>query len=331
MKITLELDRLIADQKITQEEADRLISLAVPSKRNGLISNIFMILGAIAVAAGVIALEPSATMGLMLAILSLGAGSALFFIKSDDWRILSHALIVMGCLGLAGWTAWQAAETWPENMNMVPQFVALGLFTGGAILFRQGFLAALAPLTVGTLIGSGTMYWHASYSIFVKESLITIIIFTLIAGGLYFIRDKLEEQWHSITTVAARVSFFMVNFAFWVGSLWGDYVGEIWASDDGWEARNAWRETAFQISEGVFSFGWALFLIICIWLGTKDHRRFLANTAATFLAIHFYTQLFDMFGAEPGIVVLAGFTMVGVAFGITRFDLWQKQRALQVN
>ncbi len=330
-KISLDLDRLLKEEKISQQEADHLLSLSDGKKRAGLFANLFMILGAIAVSTGVLALQPSAIVGLILATASLGLGYYLFQIKSEEWRILSHGLIVIGCLGLAGWTAWQSQEVWPDKMNWLPQIVALLLFTGGAAFFKQPFLAALVPLAFGSLIGSGTMYWHASYAIFVRECLVTIIVFSAIAGGLYYCREKLHKKWHSVTTMAARVSFFMINFAFWVGSLWGDYVFELWSSDDGWRAAQAWREQALHVPESVFSFAWAIFLGVCIWLGTKDYRRFLANTAVTFLAIHFYTQLFETFGANPIVLVTSGLTMLGAAFGVTRFDRWQKERIAKTN
>ena len=325
-KITLDLNQLLDDGKITQEEADRFILLSDSKKRAGMFANLFMILGAIAVATGVISLQPSPIVGLILAATALGSGYYLFQIKTEEWRILSHGLIIMGCLGLAGWTAWQVQETWPNTMNWLPQLVSLILFTCGAAYFKQPFLAALVPLSIGSLIGSGTAYWHASYGIFVRETTITVLLFSVIAAGLYFYREKLADAWQGVLTAAARVAFFMVNFGFWVGSLWGDYIGELWMTEDGWEAAKAWRDQAVFIHEAIFSIGWVIFLGVCIWLGTKDHKRFLANTAVTFLAIHFYTQLFETLGAEPVVLVVAGITMLGAAFGITRFDRWQKER-----
>lgn len=321
-KITLDLDKLIKDGAITQDEAARLTGLGEPSGRMGVLINVLLIIGAIAVAAGVIALEPSASTGLLLALLALGGGGALFFIDKPEWRVLSHGLVIMGCLGLCGWIGWQAAESWK---NVAPITIHLSIFaivTAGAVVFRQAFLAALSPLALGAILGSGTAYWHASYGLFVREPTLTILVFTVIAAGLFWARGKVESQWRLITTVAARVSFFMLNFAFWVGSLWGDYVGELWTEDMNWEATEAWRETAIEIPEAAFSLGWLLMLGLCIWWGTRDNRRFLANTAITFLAIHFYTQLFETLGAEPTVLIFCGLTMVGAAVGITRFDRW---------
>ena len=327
-KITLDLDKLVAEDKLSEDEAARLAQLGTASNRLGIFINLFLILGALAVAAGVIALEPSATVGLMLALVALGGGAVIYFAATQDWRVLAHGLVIMGCVGLAGWMAWQAAESenWPEHMGWVVHLFAFMIFTAGAVIFRQPFLAALSPLALGALVGSGTAYWHASYGIFVREATISIVLFTAVAGGLYLLRDKLEEAWSGIITVAARVSFFMINFAFWVGSLWGDYIGEMWEAPDRWTARSEWRDAALYIPEWVFSIGWAAFLVACIWLGTRDYRRFLANTAVVFLAIHAYTQLFETLGAEPWTLVIAGLSMVGLAAGVARFDAWQRSR-----
>ncbi len=324
-KVTLDLDKLVADGTLSRDEAARLVGMGKPSNRIGVFINLFCILGALAVAAGVIALEPSQAMGLALAMLALGGGATIFFIAGAQWRVLAHGLVIMGAVGLAGWMAWQGEENGlsPSVVNLF----ALGIFTACAALFKQPFLAALAPLALGALVGSGTAYWHASYGIFVREATISIAVFTPLAAGLYFLRNKTRETWETLLTVAARVSFFMVNFAFWVGSLWGDWIGELWAEPDRWwGASQDWRDGAYFVHEFVFSIGWAIFLAACIWMGTRDQRRFLANTAVVFLAIHAYTQLFETLGAEPWTLVIAGLSMVGVAAGVARFDAWQKAR-----
>ncbi|MBB34448.1 MAG: hypothetical protein CME88_13915 [Hirschia sp.] len=327
-KTILDLDKLVADGSLSAEDANRLKGLGEPSNRIGVFINLFCILGALAVAAGVVALEPSPAIGLLLALVALGGGAALYFTTGKDWRVLAHGLVIMGCVGLVGWMAWQAEETWPDGMGWVVHLFAFMIFTGAAVIFRQPFLAALSPLALGALVGSGTAYWHASYGIFVREATLSILLFSAVAGWLYWLRNRLDEAWQGITTVAARVSFFMVNFAFWVGSLWGDWIGEMWAAPDRWwGASQEWREHAIFIHEGIFSIGWLAFLVACIWLGTRDHRRFLANTAVVFLAIHAYTQLFETLGAAPWTLVIAGLSMVGVAAGVARFDAWQKARA----
>jgi hypothetical protein len=322
-RVTLDLQKLVADGRLTQVEADRLATLGEPSSgRQGLIINLLLILGALGVAAGVLMLAPSADVGLALAGFAVGLGAYLYFGPLKDWRVLAHGLVIMGVIGICGWIGVTFAGESPLLANLA----ACGLLAGAAIVFRQGFLAALAPIALGGAIGSGSGYWAASYSIFVRECLLTILVFGSLAALLYWGRGRLAQTWTGITTVAARVSFFMANFGFWVGSLWGDYPFRLWTQpeEDWWVEPPA---GTLHVADWAFSIGWAVFLGVCIWLGTRDQRRFLANTAVTFLAIHAYTQFFEVLGAQPWTLIIGGLSMVGVAGGIARFDAWNRRRA----
>ena len=42
--------------------------------------------------------------------------------------------------------------------------------------------------------------------------------------------------------------------------------------------------------------------------------------AVTFLGIHFYTQVFETFGAKPVAVIYSGLLLVAFAFGLVRFN-----------
>ena len=110
---------------------------------------------------------------------------------------------------------------------------------------------------------------------------------------------------------------FMVNFAFWVGSLWGDRVGEHWFAPDRWSERSEWRETAMSIPDYVFTIGWVAALAIVIF---KTRRNsFLSITSIVFLTIHGYTQYFEYLGAQPETLVLGGLVLVGLAVAGARF------------
>ena len=53
-----------------------------------------------------------------------------------------------------------------------------------------------------------------------------------------------------LLNVAARTAMILVHFAFWVGSLWGDAVGDSWLAYDG-------RPEAAFVPAMVFSVAWA--------------------------------------------------------------------------
>jgi len=123
------------------------------------------------------------------------------------------------------------------------------------------------------------------------------------------------------------MSLLLVNFGFWVGSLWGDRPGESWVHGDvssGFdtsEAWQAWREHAFHIPAWVFVVSWAVLLLgIGIW-AVRANRRWVVNTAAAFGAIHFYTQWFERLGAQPWAIIIAGLIVVAIAVALWRYNL----------
>lgn len=92
----------------------------------------------------------------------------------------------------------------------------------------------------------------------------------------------------------------LVNFGFWVGSLWGDHrqSGEIIFPD--------W----------VFASLWAIVLVVAGILAWQNNRRWLVNVVAVFGGIHFYTQWFERLGASAETVLFAGLIALGFAIGI---------------
>jgi hypothetical protein len=97
---------------------------------------------------------------------------------------------------------------------------------------------------------------------------------------------------------------FLVNFGFWIGSLWGD--------------RN--QQGDVFIPDWLFAVLWAGALIASAVWAAKRNRRWILNIVATFGAIHFYTQWFEHLGATPATVLLAGFLALGFAIGIWNFN-----------
>ena len=111
----------------------------------------------------------------------------------------------------------------------------------------------------------------------------------------------------SPTSSTARVSVLLVNFGFWIGSLWGDSSEQL----------------GINIDAMVYVVLWAVALIaVGVW-AVRENRRWVVNIAAIFGAIHFYTQWFERLGAAPITVLLAGILALGFAIG-----LWHFNRAL---
>ena len=93
--------------------------------------------------------------------------------------------------------------------------------------------------------------------------------------------------------------------------------GGSYSASETWQT---WRAAAWHIPDYVFAIGWAVLLVtVGIW-GACVNRRWVVNTAATFGAIHFYTQWFERLGAQPWAIIVAGLTVVAVAVMLWRYN-----------
>jgi iron complex transport system permease protein len=133
-----------------------------------------------------------------------------------------------------------------------------------------------------------------------------------------------------LAIIFARVSLILINFGFWIGSLWGDYPGETSAHGEGyqfWSDRKAWRAAHLHVPEAAFIVGWAIVIIaVGVW-AARANRRWVVTTAAVFGAIEFYTQWFERLGAEPWAIIVAGLTIVAFSIGLWRYNLTDRRPA----
>jgi len=206
---------------------------------------------------------------------------------------------------------------------------------GGGMMWGMGLIgllvvivlllgAALVQLTLAGTLGSSTGYMHAVYMLTVTEPSITIAFFTLLAGAAYFVSQHVGQAYQQLAIIFARVSLILVNFGFWIGSLWGDYPGETSAQGGGyrfWSDREAWRAAHLHVPEIVFIVGWAILIIAVGAWAARANRRWVVTTAAVFGAIEFYTQWFERLGAEPWAIIVAGLTVVAFAVALWRYNL----------
>lgn len=311
--IRIDPQQLQAAGLIDAEMAQLIAAHALPDSRFGLFVNLSLIMGALAVAAGTIALVPDATTGLLLAIVAVAAAEITRrFAPGASLKVLSAGLALMGVLGLAGWIGWQYEDAPDTTM---PALLITLLLGAGAVWFRSAFLMVLSVLAFGAVFGTGTGYWHACYGLFVEEPIMTIAVFGALTAGLYALRSRIAETWKNLASVAARTAFFLVNFAFWVGSLWGDDLGPAYRYSDeiDWET---WRAATTHVPEAVFSIGWPVLLVAI--MARSRNGGFLSVTSTVFLAIHAYTQYFETFGAHPWTLLVGGIVLVGLAVGAAK-------------
>ena len=63
---------------------------------------------------------------------------------------------------------------------------------------------------------------HAMYSLVDPGADRNHHSFLGLGAGAYLISKRLKADYERLAITAARTSIFLVNFGFWIGSLWGD-------------------------------------------------------------------------------------------------------------
>jgi hypothetical protein len=97
-----------------------------------------MSFGAVAVAAGIIALEPTFTTGAALGVTLVAIGLAISFFAAEQWGLLGIAATIIGALLLAGGVIGFAEADFAGLAFSALLFLAL------AVAIHSGFLMALA-------------------------------------------------------------------------------------------------------------------------------------------------------------------------------------------
>jgi len=285
MKIVLDIDKLLAEGRITAEEYAKLRSFAAEDT-GSLAFNILIGFGVIATAGGALALVPAAATALVLGLLLSGAGLFLSTTHVKEWGLLGSILLLVGSLMTAG-----GILALTEG-SVVGFLIVTALCLAGGIVAKSGLLVCLAALALSATIGAATAYHHAMYALVIRQPTLTVVLFGLLAWGSYVLSLHLEPDFQRLTILFARTSLFLVNLGFWVGSLWGDSL---------WQQQNVWDYRSGElIPDWVFVIGWAVGLVTTgVWAAKRD-KRWVVNLLAVFGTIHFYTQFFERLGASPG-------------------------------
>lgn len=303
MKVVLDLSQLLEDGEITQAEAEKLKRLSVKST-GSLAFNILIGFGVIAVAAGAILLVPDAVTGIVLGAIVLGFGLVLLHYSPLEWGVLGNICVILGALGLGGGIVYMT-----EGSIWAFLGCAVGFALAGFIA-KSGLLVALSVLALSSVLGARTGYFHASYFLGIKEPTLTIIAFSLITLAAYQASLFVSAANERLALMAARVSILLVNFGFWIGSLWGDRLEQL---------TGVFGRTV-TIPRIAFVVTWALALIaFAVWAMAND-RRWVVNVCAVFGAIHFYTQFFERLGPNPLAILVGGISALGIAIAIWQFN-----------
>jgi hypothetical protein len=307
MKITLDLSKLVEDGRLTSAEAEKLKALSAHDT-GSLAVNILVGFAVIAIAAGVVALIQTPLAAVAIGIALAAGGWAVLLEGLMRWNVCGRICLLIGALMFAAGVIGQG-EGSLSSMLIVTVAFALA-----AIAARSSLLMTLAVLGASACLGARAGYSHATYSLAIFEPTLTVVLFSALAYGAYRLSRQMRADYERLALTASRTSVLLVNFGFWIGSLWGDPLMLL----RGGEGASRIDDTV--IPAAAFSLLWAAALIAAGVWAVRVNRRWLVNTAASFGAIHFYTQWFEKLGATPASVLLGGLVMLGIAFALWSFN-----------
>ena len=297
MKVVLNIKELLEEGQIDQVEYDKLLLLS-KSQTTSLAFNLLVGLGIVAASIGAIALTPSPyscfAFGLLVSIIGI-----LIKIKtSDQWAVLSIICLMSGLLVSSAAILWFEDHVFQEITYRSISIVILILGFSSYYL-KSSLLATISVLNLSTLLGSGAGYNFASYFIWVEYPLLTIVAFSILAICFYLLSKKVKADNERLLITGSRVSVLLVNLGFWIGSLGGDI----------------WLESPY-----LFSIAWALAIFGIGFWAWKENRVWLINVLGVFGSIHFYTQWFEVLGAQPLSLFLGGVIAIGIAILFKRLN-----------
>src|SRR5882672_2057772 len=311
MKITLDISKLVEEGKLTREDAGRLTALAAHDT-GSLGVNILIGFGVLAITAGAVALVPTPLTAVSLGLALFAAGCVIVLNRVQQWILLGQICLVIGALMFGGGVIAYGAG------SLASMLIVMSAFGLAAIAARSSLLMALAVLTASACLGARAGYSHAVYSLAIFEPTLTVVLFSALALIAYQISQRLSAEYERLAITAARTSLLLINFGFWIGSLWGDPL-MLMRSMNVKDASLAFT-TKTVIPAAAFSILWAVALLGAgIW-AVRVNRRWLVNLVAVFAGIHFYTQWFERLGATPLSVLLGGLVMLASAVALWMFN-----------
>jgi iron complex transport system permease protein len=311
MKITLDISKLVEEGKLTREDADRLTALAAHDT-GSLGVNILIGFGVLAITVGAVALVPTPLTAVSLGLALFAAGCVIVLNRVQQWILLGQICLVIGALMFGGGVIAYGAG------SLASMLIVMSAFGLAAIAARSSLLMALALLTASACLGARAGYSHAVYSLAIFEPTLTVVLFSALALIAYQISRRLSADYERLAITAARTSLLLINFGFWIGSLWGDPL-MLMRSMNVKDASLAFT-TKTVIPAAAFSILWAVALLGAgIW-AVQVNRRWLVNLVAVFAGIHFYTQWFERLGATPLSVLLGGLAMLASAVALWMFN-----------
>jgi iron complex transport system permease protein len=334
MKITIDIDEMLNTAEITTEQYNRLrIAAQHTSGRLGL--KVLTIFGIVATAGGTLGLFPSGYTALFLGVMLSALGGYLVCRGTQEWRLVGFTLLLVGIITAIGGALYAfpmllelltkaalALERSFEQHTFAYMLAVTLLLLAMAIAFKSGFVSVLAVLALAGAIGAATDYAHACYGLVVRQPALTVAVFGALSWLAIHTTLHVAARYSNVAIMFARASFFLMNLGFWVGSLWGDSLGQ--------PRSYPFEQPQPVLADWMFVIGWAAALLAAGVWAVRANRRWVLIATVVFSAIHFYTQFFERLGASPGSFLAAGLGAIAMAFAILRYKrVWGQQNTPQ--
>jgi len=290
MTVTLDLDALVAQGRISPAEAERLKGFAA-ADTGALGTNILLALGAAAVTCGAAVFVPTPETAIVIGALLLGLGLWLTIARVTQWLVFAQIVTVIGTLAFVG-GVWAVLgdSLWVKLALSIALAVA-------AVAARSGLLSGLAVSMFAAALVTGFEFGEPTHYLAVTIGALCALVL-----ALYLVSLRLPLAYERLAIIAMRTAILMINGAFLIGTLFG--------------------AQRLGLSGLSFSIAWAVALLAFGAWAVIANRRWVVNSVAVFGSIHFFTQWFMALGAQPFSILGGGLLLIGFGLALARFNNW---------
>lgn len=300
MKILIDIDELEKNGVVTSELATVLRGEAIREIGSSTIS-ILLALGAIAIVIGLFYFISTHLLhftfktefGVFIGLALLFLGWMINQRYPTQWGKLGSTLMFIGalvlCISLGSIT----------NTPFITPLSTVAILLFASVISGSRLLIICVPFIILAAFDGSPRYWHAIYDIPTENPVLAISIFSALTYVSWQFAKLQTGQNKRLAIVFARTCILLLNLSFLTGSL---HFSEI------------------STPRIVFVVVWALALLSAGAWGIKHRSSFIVNTAATFAALHFYSQWFLNIGTTSFSFILAGIATVIFALWLRSYN-----------
>jgi hypothetical protein len=282
---------------------------------------LLLLLGGLLVVGGALALLQSMLLLILLGLILTSCGSYFGLALNKKWELPGAILVLIGI-------ALSAVGIVMLSKGNFAGFVLLTILFGLlALLLRDAFFAVPAVAAIAATVTAVAIQVPALPLLLDHLPSLMVLLFSVLSLGAYVASLQLPGEYARVARCFAGTSFVVVNLAFWVGSLTGDPGGE--RTDGSPLAVLAGLGVEWRIGDGwngpmvppwLFLLGWGLALLGTGLWAVFTHRLGLVNGVILFGSALGLTQWFVRLGWSPGAVLGGGVLILGIGLGAMQYN-----------